>query len=85
MIELIGWVGAFLLATCGLPQMYKTVKTKNFDGLSLLFILAWGFGELFTLYYIIETAFRWPLLFNYLINIIVVFIIITTYMIYKKF
>jgi len=36
MIELIG---AFLLATCGIPQVYKSVKTKDFSGLSILFIL----------------------------------------------
>ncbi|MBN1215509.1 MAG: PQ-loop repeat-containing protein [Candidatus Lokiarchaeota archaeon] len=83
-IEVIGWIGAFLLATCGLPQMYKSIKTKNFQGLSLLFILWWGFGELFTLYYIIEKAFRWPLLFNYMINITVVFVILIFYLRFRR-
>ncbi len=81
-ISAVGWTGAILLATCGLPQMYKSVRTRNFQGLSLLFILWWGFGEIFTLYYVIEKAFRWPLVFNYGINITVVFVIVLFYMKY---
>lgn len=83
-IETIGWIGAILLATCGIPQAYKSIKTKRFEGLSLVFIMWWGFGELFTLWYITERAFKWPLIFNYVINIIVVFIIIFLYMKYSK-
>ena len=74
--EAIGWLGAVLLATCGLPQLFKTIKTKNFDGLSLTFLFWWLFGEVFVLFYVIQKAFRWPLIFNYGINIIVVFIIL---------
>jgi len=76
MIEFIGWLGAFLLATCGIPQLVKTIRTRNFDGLSLLFLFWWLFGEIFVLFYILQRAFRWPLLFNYMINIVVVFIIL---------
>jgi len=82
MIEIIGWVGAFLLATCGIPQVYKSVKTKDFSGLSILFILWWGIGEVLVLYYVINRAFRWPLLFNYGLNIIAVFIILGFYLKY---
>lgn len=71
LIELIGWIGAILLATCGIPQLIKTIKTKNFNGLSLTFILWWFAGEVLTLIYISREAFKLPLLFNYGINIIV--------------
>jgi len=84
MIEIIGWIGAVLLATCGLPQMYKSIKTRDFRGLSMIFILWWGFGELFTLYYILNRAFRLPLLFDYAINIIAVFVILLFYMKYGR-
>jgi uncharacterized protein with PQ loop repeat len=83
MIEIIGWIGAFLLATCGLPQMVKTLKEKKFEGLSLTFIIWWLLGEIFTLIYILYTAFRWPLLFNYSINIIVCIVILIIYIIYN--
>ena len=78
-IEIIGWIGAILLATCGLPQLFKTLKTKNFDGLSLTFIL-WGLaGEILTLVYITNQAFKLPLLFNYGINIIICITILIFY------
>ncbi|VVB77589.1 PQ loop repeat protein [uncultured archaeon] len=83
-IELIGWIGAVLLATCGLPQLFKTLKTKDFSGLSLTFIVWWFFGEVLTLFYIVYTAFRWPLLFNYAINIIVCIMIFILYLIFRK-
>jgi len=74
-IEIIGWIGAILLATCGLPQLYKTIKTKSFEGLSIVFITWWFLGEVFVLIYVLERAFRWPLIFNYGVNIVVCAII----------
>ncbi len=47
-IEIVGWIGAILLATCGLPQLYKSIKTKDFRGLSMLFILWWGLSDMLT-------------------------------------
>ena len=79
-IEIFGWIGAFLLATCGLPQLYKTLKSKDFSGLSILFIIWWLLGELFLFIYIIYEAFKWPLLFNYGINIIVCIIILIIFL-----
>ena len=76
MIEFIGWLGAFLLATCGIPQLVKTLKTNNFNGLSITFLFWWLFGEIFILFYVLQKAFRWPLIFNYGINITIIFIIL---------
>jgi len=75
-IELIGWIGAILLATCGIPQLIKAIRTRRFEGLSVIFLFWWLFGEVFVLFYIIHKAFRWPLLFNYGINIIIIFVIL---------
>lgn len=83
-IELIGWIGAFLLATCGLPQLIKTIRTRDFSGLSLTFVLWWFAGEILTLSYVIYTAWRWPLIFNYSINIIVCIVILALYFQAKK-
>jgi uncharacterized protein with PQ loop repeat len=41
-IEIIGGVGALLLATCGLPQLIKTLKTRSFDGLSITLLSGVG-------------------------------------------
>jgi uncharacterized protein with PQ loop repeat len=83
-IEIIGWIGAVLLATCGLPQLYTTLKTRNFDGLSILFLVWWLAGEILTLIYISSVAFRWPLIFNYSLNIVIPIIIIGFYLYYRK-
>jgi uncharacterized protein with PQ loop repeat len=76
LINIIGWLGAFLLATCSLPQLIKTIKTKKFEGLSLTFVIWWLLGEIFTLSYIFHVAFKWPLIFNYTINILATSIIL---------
>ena len=84
MIEIIGWLGALLLATCGLPQLIKTIKTRSFEGLSITFLFWWLFGEIFVLFYIILGAFRWPLIFNYGINIVIIFIILFLFALTKQ-
>jgi len=76
LIEIIGWIGAVLLATCGLPQLYHTLKTKNFDGLSITFLLWWLLGEILTFTYVLYVAFKWPLVFNYSLNILIPIIIL---------
>ena len=42
-------LGSLLFALCGLPQAIQSYKDKNSDGLNWLFIIAWFFGEIFTL------------------------------------
>jgi uncharacterized protein with PQ loop repeat len=81
---LIGWIGAILLALCGLPQAFKTFRTKSCNDLSWLFLGAWLLGEILVLVYIIwdnyETYdFQWPLWLNYILNII-----ITSYLLLAK-
>ncbi len=82
-IEFVGWLGAILLATCGLPQFFKTIKTKKFDGLSIVFLIWWLIGEILTLFYVIWAAWKWPLLFNYTLNILLIFIMLFIYAIYE--
>ncbi|MFA5021441.1 MAG: PQ-loop repeat-containing protein [Patescibacteria group bacterium] len=84
-IQLTGWIGAFLLATCGLPQAWKTFRTKKCGDLSWGFLMFWFWGEIFTLAYIISDNFQIgspqpPLYFNYGLNISILF-----YLIYTKF
>ena len=68
MLDLIGWIGSFLLAWCGLPQAIQSFKQKHSDGLSWSFLFMWFFGEVFVLIYILPKN-DLPLLFNYSINI----------------
>jgi uncharacterized protein with PQ loop repeat len=74
MIQIIGWIGASLLAFCGLPQAWKSFKDGNSDGISWMFILMWGLGELFGLVYIISLG-AIPLILNYTLNLALVSVI----------
>lgn len=83
-MELIGWVGALLLATCALPQVIDTLKKRTVEGLSLVFVLWWLAGEVFTVIYICYKAFRYPLLFNYGINILCCIVLLLLFYRYKR-
>lgn len=74
MLNTIGWVGSICLAICGLPQVYKSWKTKRADDISMLFLILWGLGELLTLIYVFPT-FQLPLIFNYVTNIVLIGVI----------
>ena len=74
---LVGWLGAQLLAFCGLPAVIEAVKIGNANGYNMGFLLMWFFGELFTLYYILQLEeFSMPLIFNYSLNLILITILI---------
>lgn len=74
-MEYIGWVGSILFAACGLPQAVQSYRLGNSDGLAWSFLLMWFFGELFTLIYIIPKA-DYPLIFNYIVNMVFLLVII---------
>jgi uncharacterized protein with PQ loop repeat len=69
--DLLGWLGSILLASCGIPQAWKSFKEKNSDGMAWGFLLLWGFGEIFCLGYVYDKL-DLPLLTNYAINILIV-------------
>ena len=84
MIELIGHLGALLLAFSSAPQLYKTFVTKEISGLSLPMLLLWAFGCLFMGIYVLYTTQQAPLLINYSLNTTLVFLNIVLYFLYKK-
>ena len=73
LIEIIGWVGAILFATCSIPQVKKVYTTKSTGDLSMLFLQMWLWGEILSFIYVLgnETP-QWPLITNYLFNILLV-------------
>lgn len=74
MIDLFGWFGSLLLAVCGLPQAIKSIKDKHSDGVSIIFLLMWFFGEIFQLIYCLDKMVL-PIILNCLMNFIFVSII----------
>lgn len=80
-LELLGWIGGFLFAICGVPQAWKNYKEGHADGLSWFFLILWVLGEIITLIYIVIGDYQtgnwhWPLIFNYIFNILLLVIIL---------
>ena len=81
---ILGWLGAFFFAVCAVPQVVQTWRTKKAGDLSMLFLLFWLFGEVFTSIYILVDDIalhvtHFPLYANYVANTILVL-----YLIYAK-
>jgi len=76
MLEIVGWLGSFLFAFCGVPQAWHSWKNKNSDGLSWSFLLMWFFGEVFTIIYVFPKSDVLPLLANYTFNLMLLLVII---------
>jgi len=74
-MELIGWVGGFLLGICVLPQVWLCYRQGHAHGVSLLMLELWGVGEVFALTYAIHLQ-AWPLIANYALNLLIVLVIL---------
>lgn len=76
-MEIVGYVGAFLLAVCALPQMIMAIRQGHAKGISSLFLGSWYLGELLMLVFLIGTGITsGPLYWNYFINFIMLTVIV---------
>ncbi len=76
-MNLIGWIGSFCLAYCGIPQAIKCIKEGNSNGIDLYFLITWFIGEVLSLIYVYSLDSKpLPLITNYFINILVLIIIL---------
>ena len=73
-MEIISWIGSFLLAICGLPIAWEAYKTKRSD-ISTSFLVLWGLGEILTAIYVIYKQEN-ALTFNYLSNILFIAVVV---------
>lgn len=74
MTDLLGFLGPGLLAICGIFEVIPSIK-RGYCGSSLPYLLAWFFGEVFALVYIIITSMDVYLLINYSINSILILVL----------
>ena len=74
-MEAFGWIGSILFAICALPQAIQCYQDGHAKGLNWFFLLAWLFGELFTIVYIWPKQ-DYPLLFNYFLNLVFMSVIL---------
>lgn len=73
-VDVMGYLGAILIAGAFLPQTYKLFKTKNTKGLSLITTLIYHLGlTLFIIYASLSNPINYPLLlgnaFGWIVNI----------------
>ena len=68
MFSIIGWLAAFLLGICGVPQAIMSLRQKHSRGISWSFIATWFAGEILMLVYILPME-KIPLILVSLINI----------------
>ena len=65
-MDIIGFIGTFLITFCGLPELFRTIKEKKCH-VGWMFILMWFFGEALVLIYILPKN-DLPLTLNYSFN-----------------
>lgn len=83
MIEFVGYLGAFLLAFSGVPQLIKTYRTKHANDLSIVTLWCTWIGCLSMFVYVLSNGGSTPLILNYLINTTFGCAIIILYFRYK--
>jgi uncharacterized protein with PQ loop repeat len=71
MTEAILIAGSILLAVCALPQLVACIRQRHAAGVSWLFLLAWGLGEILLLAWACATS-NVVLALNYGVNAVIV-------------
>ena len=75
MLEIIGIIGAIILAFSSLPQVILTFKQGHIKGISDGLIVMWSIGVILMFIYVLPTG-SIPLIGNYLLNIIFVGVLV---------
>ncbi|MBI2102786.1 PQ-loop repeat-containing protein [Candidatus Woesearchaeota archaeon] len=83
--QVLGWIATVLFSIMVIPQMVKTIKSKDTNGVSLLLFVIFLIANIIALTYAIMIS-QPPLIIKYIIAIIttVAYIIIFLYYYQKK-
>jgi MtN3 and saliva related transmembrane protein len=83
--QILGWIATFLFSIMVIPQIIKTVKSKNTNGVSLLLFIIFLIANIIALIYAIMIS-QSPLIIKYIIAIVetVVYIAIFLYYYSRK-
>lgn len=75
MLEAIGWIGGFMLATCVVPQVLQCWRDGHSNGLNAIMLWMWGLGEVCMTIYVLPTG-KIPLIANYVVNFALLMVIV---------
>jgi hypothetical protein len=69
-LDIVAWTGALLLGLCAVPELIHSIEKGTNDS-SWAFLTMWIGGELCLLIYVLPKK-EYPLIFNYLFNILLI-------------
>ena len=81
--QVLGWIATILFSIMIIPQMVKTIKTKNTEGVSLLLFVIYLIANFIALAYAFLIG-QTPLIIKYEIGIMTTIFYITLYFGYVK-
>ncbi|HLC19392.1 MAG TPA: PQ-loop repeat-containing protein [Candidatus Nanoarchaeia archaeon] len=73
--QILGWIATFLFSVMVIPQIIKTIKSKDTNGVSLLLFIIYLIANVIALIYAMMIA-QPPLIIKYIIAIITTIIYI---------
>ncbi len=80
---MLGWIATFLFSVMLIPQIIKTIKSKDTKGVSLLLFIIYLIANVIALIYAVMIA-QPPLVIKYVIAIITTLVYIAIFMVYYK-
>lgn len=79
--QILGWIATFLFTIMIIPQMIKTIKSKDTRGVSLLLFIIFLIANLIALIYAI-LIYQPPLILKYVLAILTTVAYITIFCVY---
>ena len=79
--QILGWIATFLFSIMIIPQMIKTIKSKDTSGVSLLLFIIFLIANIIALIYAIMIS-QPPLVIKYIIAIITTIAYIAIFLFY---
>ena len=81
--QIFGWIATILFSLMLIPQIIKTIRTKNTTGVSFLLFLIYLIANIFAFAYA-YLIYQDPLLIKYFIGIATALFYISIFIYYKK-
>src|SRR3989344_1977805 len=78
--QVLGWIATFLFSIMIVPQMIKTIREKNVNGVSIFLFVIFLIANIFALIYALLIV-QPPLIFKYIVAIgtTIIYLIIFSY------
>lgn len=77
MTQLLGWIATILFTICYVPQIVKTIRTRNIDGVSIWMFIVQFIGNIIALVYATLIS-QPPIIFKYAAALVLLAIVFVT-------